>query len=438
MPFSIQKKVLLAFFTVITLLMAVVGLVSIYNQFAYHESQEKVELIYGEMEKTSRLGFAMEKALMPANDYLITGDKQYEIEFQRKSESIEKLLKDVESTLVPLEGQGARAVDEEKKILGDIREAWKNMREISLRIFAVREPVGNAAGADLMEEMDYKWGRLISKSFETWHEMETNELQEAVEGGNAAWKSSWIIMSAAFVALIVVGVSLSLFYSRKFVRPITELQKSADIIAGGNLDYRVDVSTGDEIEHLAGQFNVMGEKLKESYAILEGKVMERTKELQYEKDKLVSVFNAMVDGVCIVNRDYDVEYVNPVLEKEFGSYHWKKCYEYFNNSAGVCPWCPNQEVFTGKTVRWEWYSSKNNKTYDLVDTPLRKPDGSILKLEMFRDVTEKKRSEEELKSRLNELERFRATTIGREFRMKELRDEIHILRKKLQILEERG
>jgi hypothetical protein len=40
----------------------------------------------------------------------------------------------------------------------------------------------------------------------------------------------------------------------------------------------------------------------------------------------------------------------------------------------------------GRTVRWEWDSSRNNKTYDLIDTPLKKPDGNIWKLEIFRPV----------------------------------------------------
>jgi signal transduction histidine kinase len=58
----------------------------------------------------------------------------------------------------------------------------------------------------------------------------------------------------------------------------------------------------------------------------------------------------------------------------------------------------------GKTVRWEWYSLKNERTYDLIDTPLKNPDGSISKLEIFRDITERKRAEEERERLLAELE----------------------------------
>ena len=110
--------------------------------------------------------------------------------------------------------------------------------------------------------------------------------------------------------------------------------------------------------------------------------------LQHERDKLTAILDSMQDGVYIVNENYDVEYLNPVLIKEFGELEGKKCYEYFHDRNEACPWCKNSDVFAGKTVRWQWSSAKNHKTYDLIDTPLRNADGSISKLEMFRDITD--------------------------------------------------
>ncbi|MDP2683300.1 MAG: diguanylate cyclase [Deltaproteobacteria bacterium] len=115
--------------------------------------------------------------------------------------------------------------------------------------------------------------------------------------------------------------------------------------------------------------------------------------LKMERDKLMNILESMKDGVYIVNQSYDIEYVNPVIEKEFGSVNGRKCYKYFHDRDEVCPWCKNPEVFAGKTVQWEWHSEKNNKTYDLLDTPLRNPDGTISKLEIFRDITERKYAE---------------------------------------------
>jgi PAS domain S-box-containing protein len=117
-------------------------------------------------------------------------------------------------------------------------------------------------------------------------------------------------------------------------------------------------------------------------------------ELQLERNKLEDILNAMVDGVVTVNQRCEIEYVNPVLEREFGPVDGRKCHEYFHDSAEICPSCRNQEVFEGKAVRWERHNFKSNRIYDILDTPIRNADGSISKLGILRDITERKRSEE--------------------------------------------
>ena len=161
-----------------------------------------------------------------------------------------------------------------------------------------------------------------------------------------------------------------------------------------------------------------------------------------ERNKLESVFAAMNDGVYIVDQNYEIEFVNHVLVAEFGRYEGRKCYAYFHDREDVCPWCQNPDVFAGKTVRWEWTSLKNGRTYDLIDTPLRNADGSISKLEIFRDITERKQAEEELErhrehpealveertaeltKRSDELRQTVNLMAGREVRMAELKEEV--------------
>ncbi|MGH8723709.1 MAG: ATP-binding protein, partial [Burkholderiales bacterium] len=86
------------------------------------------------------------------------------------------------------------------------------------------------------------------------------------------------------VALIVAGLLFSaltaMWLARSMVRPINTLQEGAQRIGAGDLEQKIDIRTGDELEALAGQFNRMTEQLRESYSGLERKVDERTAELQ--------------------------------------------------------------------------------------------------------------------------------------------------------------
>ena len=82
------------------------------------------------------------------------------------------------------------------------------------------------------------------------------------------------------VLLLLAGLVISalgaLALARGMVRPIRTLEEGAQRIGAGELDQKIEIHTGDELEALADQFNTMSTQLRESYAGLERKVEERT------------------------------------------------------------------------------------------------------------------------------------------------------------------
>ncbi len=119
--------------------------------------------------------------------------------------------------------------------------------------------------------------------------------------------------------------------------------------------------------------------------------------IRNERLLLYNILSSMQDGVYIINTDFDFEFTNTALEEEFGSPAGRKCYEFFHDLARPCPWCDIDRILNGETIRWESYFKQTNKTYDLISTPIINADGSVSKLEIFRDITERKRDEELLK-----------------------------------------
>jgi signal transduction histidine kinase len=79
---------------------------------------------------------------------------------------------------------------------------------------------------------------------------------------------------------LVLSILASMALARYMVRPINALREGAQAIGAGNLDHKLDVRTGDELQDLAEQFNTMTTRLRESYEGLERKVDERTAELK--------------------------------------------------------------------------------------------------------------------------------------------------------------
>ncbi len=118
--------------------------------------------------------------------------------------------------------------------------------------------------------------------------------------------------------------------------------------------------------------------------------VKRTQELaaQLASDRahLQAITDALTDGVYIANPRYEIEYLNPALQKIYGPVQGRKCHEYFHGSASPCTWCKNAEVYAGHTVRWDW-TMPNGTTYELLDMPLPNADGSVSKIELLRDVT---------------------------------------------------
>ncbi len=117
--------------------------------------------------------------------------------------------------------------------------------------------------------------------------------------------------------------------------------------------------------------------------------------------QLKEILNAIEDGIYITREDYTVEFMNKAMIDRFGEGVGRKCYEVVNASEVMCPWCQAKEVFTkGEGTHSEIYMPSKDRTYRIIEVPITNKDGSKLKLNIYRDITE--RRDQELKLRATE------------------------------------
>ena len=138
-------------------------------------------------------------------------------------------------------------------------------------------PGGGRASAVVAQNVQ---GKKVFSSFAlisslNWAVLIERPLEEAYEPLYAS-----IFRTSSFL-LVALGLALlaSLFVARRVVQPLQTLRQGVERIGRGDLGHRLQLKTGDEIEALAEEFNKMTEQLQESYAGLEHKVEDRTREL---------------------------------------------------------------------------------------------------------------------------------------------------------------
>lgn len=86
--------------------------------------------------------------------------------------------------------------------------------------------------------------------------------------------------AALLVAALALAALAGLYLARRMTIPIRALHDGAARIGRGDLGQGISIKTGDELEALGEQFNRMAAQLEDSYALLECKVEERTRQLE--------------------------------------------------------------------------------------------------------------------------------------------------------------
>ena len=122
-------------------------------------------------------------------------------------------------------------------------------------------------------------------------------------------------------------------------------------------------------------------------------------------------YRAIVEGfdglIYICSENFHVEFMNEECIKRTGyDATGELCYKVLHDRDSTCPWCVNERVLKGETVRWEVQSPKDNRWYYIVNTPIYNSDGTVSKQAMILDITDRKEMEEALEKSADKIKHF--------------------------------
>lgn len=125
----------------------------------------------------------------------------------------------------------------------------------------------------------------------------TDDLQPT-QSPESAFESS--ISRALWVSVVVAGLlalGLGGIIALQIVRPLRLLTRGAEKVASGNLSYRVEISSRDEVGQLAGAFNQMAQSLENDQSARKNLLADVAHELRTPLTVIEGTADAILDGV---------------------------------------------------------------------------------------------------------------------------------------------
>ena len=216
-----------------------------------------------EQEITSQLELSMCKSIMPANDYLIHGNKNEKNIFEDLYVNVNKYFSILEEKHVfphtTMQGQ---------ETISKLKDKYVQIKTISDKIFNLASPIGNIEGARLMEEMDLIMESMISDT-KGLHKHNRQNILVEIEVINTNFYRNILVMLGVFGAMIIAAIVYRLFLTKSIIAPIERSIEYMGYVATGDFGRNLDIKTNDEIGQLASSFNDMTLKLQKSNKQLE-------------------------------------------------------------------------------------------------------------------------------------------------------------------------
>lgn len=122
------------------------------------------------------------------------------------------------------------------------------------------------------------------------------------------WLSLKKTVTLSFIFAVLLAFILSVIFSLRIVRPIKKIISSAKRFSEGNFGRKIFLDSSDEIGELASALNKMA-----------GEIEEKIKRIEVQNEQLKAVFQSMIEGIIVLDKDGRITSFNSTAEKIFNT-----------------------------------------------------------------------------------------------------------------------
>jgi len=255
MNYSIKSR-LTAALVIVILVIVGLGALSLWSQERIGESVLILNAQNEKMTLITDLQLAINEAVMPANDYIITGNASYRKEFQTLDAGAAK-------AFTAIKGH-AGFTSAEKKIIEKSESFYGGLRNMSNRILAA-DPKNTELPA-LMEKMDYEYGGPAVEEIALLKKGISGALKTAKENVSTVKEFTRKLVIAVVILFIVAAIFFGTVIVRSITAPIKETVTAFGAAAAGDLSGSLTLSSRSEFGVLSDQFNIFMKSLREIVA----------------------------------------------------------------------------------------------------------------------------------------------------------------------------
>jgi PAS domain S-box-containing protein len=199
------------------------------------------------------------------------GNDRYRQSYEASRSTVHKTLNEIASLNLDRK---------EMALINSMTDDLGQMEKKAGRIFYLRSPAGQdkTLAADLVTEMDslLVW---MKHDIEKYEQESANEMGSVLNELNENRTRTNILFFIMLITSISFLFAFGLYIHRKVSVPLNDLWAGTEAISRGDLDFQIQVYSEGDIARLGERFNEMAQRLKQSYAELELKLFDRTREL---------------------------------------------------------------------------------------------------------------------------------------------------------------